>query len=526
MKGVSDVFVRNSTGLVRELSAFDAFNLVFSAVLIPVGISQALGFAPAAFQGANIVLSFFIAAVLMFFFGHVYTQLALAMPRSGGDYVWVSRILSPGAGFVTNLALTFVFLTWISFNFTTMLSYFGPAVVSVWGLSPSLGSALSQPATEFLVATVLTGLYTLLMLYGTRRAALFMRVFFVLVWVGMGLWLLGLAITGPGAAHAAFQSGTGQSVTAIEALAAKNGFQPVRGISWAMTLFAMIYAFQVFTGFQWTGYFAGEVKNARRTIKSSIMGALLVSAALYIVGSALVYRSYGYGFYNALVYLGFNDASKLPASVPYVLPALVRFLSLPAAVKDYIGLSFLMSVLWWTPTGFLLGTRNMFAWAFDRLMPESLADVSPRFHTPVKATLVTAVVVELLNVLNIYAGLSAFLVNIIAVMALAFMAVSLAAMLFPYRRRALYEGAPDEVRTKWLGLPSVTIAGALSFLSWGFVLGVAFLTPYFGLQVSFKAMAEAFVVPVLGAVYYLLVRRARAASGVNLQNAFATIPPE
>lgn len=35
--GGRTLFVRNATGLVRELSAFDAFNLVFSAVLIPVG---------------------------------------------------------------------------------------------------------------------------------------------------------------------------------------------------------------------------------------------------------------------------------------------------------------------------------------------------------------------------------------------------------------------------------------------------------------------------------------------------------
>lgn len=525
-EAVSGVFVRNSTGLVRELSAFDAFNLVFSAVLIPVGISQALGFAPAAFQGANIILSFLIAAVLMFFFGHVYTQLALAMPRSGGDYVWLSRILSPGVGFVTNLTLTFVFLTWISFNFTTMLSYFGPAVVTVWGLPASVGTSLSQPTTELIVSTVLTGLYALLMLYGTRRAAAFMRVLFVLVWLGMALWLLGLAITGPAASHAYFQRETGQSVATIEALAAKNGFHPSPGLSWSMTLFAMIYCFQVFTGFQWTGYFAGEVRNARRTIKSSILGALIVSAVLYMLGSALVYRSYGYGFYNALVYLGFNDAAKLPAGVPYVLPALVKFLHLPALVKDYIGLSFLLSVLWWTPTGFLLGTRNLFAWSFDRLMPEWLADVSPRFRTPVKATLVTAVVVEILNVLNIYAGLSAFLVNVIAVMSLAFMAVSLAAILFPYRRQHLFASAPDEVRSRWLGIPSVTIAGVISLVSWGFVLAVALFTPYFGLQVSLKAMIEAFLVPVLGALYYLVARRIRERSGLSLQNAFATIPPE
>ena len=52
-----DLFVRNATGLVRELNAFDAFNLVFSAVLIPVGITQVMGFTPQFWPHANMLAS-------------------------------------------------------------------------------------------------------------------------------------------------------------------------------------------------------------------------------------------------------------------------------------------------------------------------------------------------------------------------------------------------------------------------------------------------------------------------------------
>ena len=57
------------------------------------------------------------------------------MPRSGGDYVWVSRTLNPFFGFFANFSLTFVFLTWIAFNFTYMLVgrwAFGAAYVAGW----------------------------------------------------------------------------------------------------------------------------------------------------------------------------------------------------------------------------------------------------------------------------------------------------------------------------------------------------------------------------------------------------------
>src|ERR1700729_470299 len=128
-----NLFFRNPTGLVRELSAFDAFNLVFSAVLIPVGITEVMAFTPTFWPHANMLLAFLLATPLVATTGLVYLYYTVIMPRSGGDYVWVSRTLSPFFGFFVNFSLTFVFLTWIAFNFTYMLSVMGPAVAFVAG---------------------------------------------------------------------------------------------------------------------------------------------------------------------------------------------------------------------------------------------------------------------------------------------------------------------------------------------------------------------------------------------------------
>src|ERR1700730_18877881 len=89
------VYSRNSTGLVRDLNGFDAFNLCFSAVAVPIGITQAFLFAPALFPGINVAWSFVVATVMALFFGLVYLYFTQWMPRAGGDYVWVSRILHP-----------------------------------------------------------------------------------------------------------------------------------------------------------------------------------------------------------------------------------------------------------------------------------------------------------------------------------------------------------------------------------------------------------------------------------------------
>ena len=209
---------------------------------------------------------------------------------------------------------------------------------------------------------------------------------------------------------------------------------------------------------------------------------------------------------------------------PY-LPSLVKFLVLPGFLQVFVAACFVLSVLWWTPTGFLIATRNLFAWSFDRLAPAGVAEVNDRLHTPVIATIVVAVWVELLNYLNIYQGLSALLINVIAVMALAFVAVALAAIVMPFIRPSLFESAPAMVRARFAGVPVLTIVGVVMLLSWAFVLYVTFTTTAFG-QVAPQSMIEAFAVPILGVVYYVVVRLVCARQGIQLKAAFQEIPPE
>jgi APA family basic amino acid/polyamine antiporter len=520
------MFVRNATGLVRELTPFDAFNLVFAAILIPVGISQALNFGAAAFPGANIALAFVLGGILLLGFGGVYVYFTLAMPRSGGDYVWVSRALSPFFGFVVNVTLTFVFVNWIAFNFTTMMTLFVPAAGYVMGWPQAVISWFGVQGNQFIVATVLTLLFTLLMLRGTKFAARFMLVMFVIVWAGMALWYLGLLVTPNAAFLSNFTAGTGADPASIINIAKGAGFAAPSGLNFGMTLLAMLWAFQNLTGFEWTGYFAGEIKNVRRTVITSVVGSLIVGAILYAIGSLLVYRTVGFDLFSSLSYIGLNAADKMPAGVTYVLPSLTRFFALPAILKDFIGLTFLLSIIWWTPAGFLLGTRNLFAWSFDRMAPEWVADVNPTLHTPVKATIIMGIYIEILNWFNIFGGLGGYLINIIAVMALAFIFVGLAAIAFPYRRKDLYQNAPEAVRKKIFGVPLIVIAGVVMTLSWLFVLVAAFTATQFGLSVTPTAMIEAFAVPIIAIIWYFVAIGIRRSQGMDMSKVFSEIPPE
>src|SRR5947207_15686748 len=94
--GGSQLFVRQSTGLVREASALDAtiFNAVFSA---PVGATLAWGvfFAVSAFRGADLITATLISFVINVPVIIMMALLAPSMPRTGGDSVWGTRVLQP-----------------------------------------------------------------------------------------------------------------------------------------------------------------------------------------------------------------------------------------------------------------------------------------------------------------------------------------------------------------------------------------------------------------------------------------------
>src|SRR5512136_3056867 len=107
---MTNLFVRKATGLVRSWSVFDAFIYAFFSInLITLGLYI---FSQMFFFQGGMVSALIISAVFIFFEVIVYAALISVMPRSGGDYVWQSRILGGAVGFI--LAVTgWWFILWL-----------------------------------------------------------------------------------------------------------------------------------------------------------------------------------------------------------------------------------------------------------------------------------------------------------------------------------------------------------------------------------------------------------------------------
>ena len=92
-----EVFVRKSSGLVRVMSPSSAF--VYNVLTMGLIFPWTYLWAPAVLPGGQLVWGILLAMALEIPIALAYVWLSTALPRSGGDYVFQSRVLGGGIGF-------------------------------------------------------------------------------------------------------------------------------------------------------------------------------------------------------------------------------------------------------------------------------------------------------------------------------------------------------------------------------------------------------------------------------------------
>ena len=110
----SGYFTRQSSGLVRGISLSSAVVLNLSFV----GLVQAILAAtliPSSFPGASPVLAVLVAVIALLSPYLMYGLFTRLMPRSGGDYVFVSRSLGPWAGLAASVNVTLWYIAAVAY---------------------------------------------------------------------------------------------------------------------------------------------------------------------------------------------------------------------------------------------------------------------------------------------------------------------------------------------------------------------------------------------------------------------------
>ena len=536
------LFLRKATGLVKGWSKFDAFLYSFMSVnFVTLGLFFAfsvLAFVPS----GQILPALLISGVFVTFLVVTYAGLISVMPRAGGDYVWQSRVLGGGIAFV--LAVTgwwFILWYWAPVYANILnVEVFQP-LAAVLGLD-GLTDFLAKDIGLFTVAIVTVGLAAVLVSLGMEGYARIQKFCFYLGLAGLAVIFLVMLFGSRSGFESAFNqeatnlfgtSGNAYQQT-IELGKTNNagpivpdlGFTPFFGDSLLLIPFLCFWILWP----NWGATLYGEVRGASdfRRVMSGMMWGLWVTVAIAFVFVLLSAKFFGWEFFNAAnlnywatVY-GFGDAAIPIWSYP---PMLASFYFHNEAIQAIIVLVFGAWFLGWAGTLFLSSTRVIFAAAFDRILPEKVADVSERRHVPYWALLLMLVPSIVVSWLYVYTSdFATFILDATLVIAVTFFGTSIAAMILPYRKKRLYENSPI-ARYKVAGIPLITITGAITAAFLGFNLYHWFTNDLYAVNNSTSLWFMA-IMYLLALVIYVVAWFVRRSQGINLSAIHREIPVE
>lgn len=517
------VFLRNATGLVREISAFGAIAIGSFALSIGAALAFVLTAVPNLYPGANVALSVVFAAGPALLVAYLYSSLTSAMPRSGGEYVWLSRLLWSPLGFTMAFGFFVTQLVYAAANldisFSWFLNGFFFLLGTVTGNDGLIDTGAFLSRNSFWFGTGLNVLILLFMFLPTPKQMRFVVVAFAIAMVSVVTLALVLLVTSDFAARFTNDFGQG-AIARILADARAAGART----EWSVlpSLIAVAYVVQ-YLPMTYVAMYSGEIRNARRNAKIAIYWATGLFIVSLLVISLLLYKTVGYGFMSAVAYLEQADPSSYPFAFPFTVNYAVLLVSKSSIIITIASLGFILFSTITAVTILFAVTRVVFAFAWDRLFPDWVARVNPRTASPVNSALAVFVIVEIC--LWIFHYTTAFLNLVfggIAYLVLWF-GVGATAALLPYRRRELWE-ASDITKRRVLGIPLISIVGAVVAL-----LSVVAL-PY--LFISGAGVINSSVVAVLlvfyvgGPILYFSARAIRKAQGVNLDAAYREIPAE
>jgi len=403
------LFVRQSSGLVREVSVRNAL-FYNTAAFIGITVAWAPLFYTLAFKPIGKVAGLttyawtaILVGVFCIFLGLIFASLATVMPRSGGDYVFTSRLIpkaGPFLAWVESFTLVFASLAVIGFEVPIVLrnTQISGEIIGIGtgsgffnrasGWFTSGGAITSWPG--MIGALVVIALILVVVIQPTRR---FHRIVTglgaigLLSWVVM--WVAGLAFVHRASFQANLPKYGHMSAAALQKAAVTGGVAG-HGFSFSTAVLPVVMGVVLFQyiGFQYSAYIAGEVRgNIKRGILIGVLGALffaVVMNSIYVdtLSSRLGTKNmlgWGINFWSGL---------KTPLGQPTALP-LASAIAKPGLWPVWLFVS-IAATLWpflLCPVYISLISRISLAWSMDRQVPKWFGEVNERLRAPLNAIL-------------------------------------------------------------------------------------------------------------------------------------------
>lgn len=337
---------------VREALTIGVGTMVGAGIFVFPGLAGA----EAGLGGA---ISFAIGGVIAMLVALATSELATAMPRSGGGYVFVSRSLGAPFGSVVGLGL------WCGLIFASAfyLVGFGLYVGDMLG---RLGLDLGK--NPWWLGTALGVILTAVNVVGTRSAGQLQNVM-------VGLLLLVLTpFLSWGLLHT---FGFDDQVAALPSQLAPMGWWPV------ITASALV--FTSYLGFAQIANVAGEIREPAKSLPRSMMGSVAIATTLYVVMLVVTTSVFEPG---RLEQLGETATVEVAAELMGPVGAFAIVFAGVLATLSSANASLMSS------------SRSLFALARDEILPGAVTSLSDRYGTPYRAILITGGLIVALTTLG------------------------------------------------------------------------------------------------------------------------------
>ena len=393
-----------------------------AAPAVSVGLTLA-GLAAATAYGSGAVM--LLTAVPMLIIANAYRRLNMWNANCGASFEWVGRSISPYLGFLTGWLMIAAYIT----GAVSGVEVIGPSVLTVFKASSA------SPWPDIWIATGVSMIMLIIAIIGIRLTAqtqVGMAVVEYAILILFAIWGLVEVLR-----HAA---GT---------FPVSSGWFSLSGIDGKGSLSAgLLIAVYIYSGWEGTLYVNEEVKYRRvNPGRAAILAVVLLTVIyeLVLVGLQGVVspRLLQQHSTSALVY----TASALGG------PGWARVMAFALA----------LSVIAATGTSIVLTARIIYGMASRHTLPSWLADVSPRFRTPVAASVVTGVLLVAIVWVYLLAtsvqGAFSAIVSVSGLLFAAFYVMTALATITYYRRRVIARGRDFIV----LGVLPLASAG---FLGW------------------------------------------------------------
>jgi amino acid transporter len=529
------LFIRQTSGLVRELGVPAAIGISLASVAV---VNTFINFNAGltAFAKADMFLPLIAAAVIWLVAMFAYRNLLRAVPRAGGEYVYLSRMVSPVTGSIAGLGIGVVF-TYILATNAHFAAQFTPFMLTGLGLvfhSTALTNAANHVSSDtsiFLISLIVMVIVALLSLTAVKLVARIIFSLIVLQVLAFLVLIIVLAVNSRSDFSSAL-AGFSHHPGAYQAILSLGKSQGVAiGTSVASMIAIIPFMVLNYNGVLYSYYVGGELRRPGHTYLIASVVSLVVLVVLWGGVWALLRANVGLPFMQSQANLGVIDptgyakitslnsvAGGLGYGMILTTNPIARLLFATAVPLAEIAVNLAFVTV---------ATRVLFAQAFDRLLPVRVAKVGERNHAPNVAIAIVLIVGAVFCYLTSFVNLS----NIVALQSLFFalilLAGGVAATFLPRRRPELITPAGMDGAAKESWLRKVMLTGAATtILALFTIFEIVSHTSVYG-KFSWESILTLVVVLGAGPVIYAIARTVRLQrNSIDLAMAMQELPPE